>query len=184
MDFTYLWTDVRTIWSIRSGISHIGWKTLPGHTTYSEFYWFFNNVFISVFTYKLWYTTFKRHKITTPKFDSIYNILKFIAIIGIMAIVYWILINISLLATPYMKLAYPLSGNITRIAYILNIFTFSIIFGLMLISSFNILKIPLQAPKKFDSPINIPYKYYVIISLILGIYLLLDRLSIIHNAYI
>lgn len=140
--------------------------------------------FISVFTYKLWYTTFKRHKITTPRFDSIYNVLKFIAIIGIMAIVYWILINISLLATPYMKLAYPLSGNITRIAYIVNIFTFSIIFGLILISSFNILKIPLQAPKKFDSPINIPYKYYVIIALISGTYLLLDRLSIIHNTYL
>jgi sigma-B regulation protein RsbU (phosphoserine phosphatase) len=140
--------------------------------------------FISIFTYKLWYTTFKRHKITTPRFDSIYNVLKFIAIIGIMAIVYWILINISLLATPYMKLAYPLSGNITRIAYIVNIFTFSIIFGLILISSFNILKIPLQAPKKFDSPINIPYKYYVIIALISGTYLLLDRLSIIHNTYL
>jgi sigma-B regulation protein RsbU (phosphoserine phosphatase) len=140
--------------------------------------------FISIFTYKLWYTTFKRHKITTPRFDSIYNVLKFIAIIGIMAIVYWILINISLLATPYMKLVYPLSGNITRIAYIVNIFTFSIIFGLILISSFNILKIPLQAPKKFDSPINIPYKYYVIIALISGTYLLLDRLSIIHNTYL
>ena len=140
--------------------------------------------FISIFTYKLWYTTFKRHKITTPRFDSIYNVLKFIAIIGIMAIVYWILINISLLATPYMKLAYPLSGNITRIAYIVNIFTFSIIFGLILISSFNILKIPLQAPKKFDSPINIPYKYYVIIALISGTYLLLDRLSIIHSTYL
>lgn len=140
--------------------------------------------FISIFTYKLWYTTFKRHKITTPRFDSIYNVLKFIAIIGIMAIVYWILINISLLATPYMKLAYPLSGNITRIAYIVNIFTFSIIFGLILISSFNILKIPLQAPKKFDSAINIPYKYYVIIALISGTYLLLDRLSIIHNTYL
>ena len=33
---------------------------------------------LSVTAYKLWYTTFKRNTITTPKFDSTYNIIKFI----------------------------------------------------------------------------------------------------------
>ena len=139
---------------------------------------------ISVFTYKLWYTIFKRHKLTTPKFDSIYNILKFIAIIGIISITYWILINLSMLATPYMKVVYPLTGNIERISYITNIFSFSIILGLLLISSFNILKIPMQVPKKFDTKINIPHKYYISAFLIAGGYLILDRLSVIHNPYL
>ena len=37
--------------------------------------------FISVLTYRLWYTTFNKGKKDTPRFNSTYNIVKFLSII-------------------------------------------------------------------------------------------------------
>lgn len=129
--------------------------------------------FLSIFTYKLWYTTFKRKEINTPKFDSMYNILKFISIMGISSIAHWIFINLTINVYPPFYVVYHLIRQIDSISYILNIFNFSVIFGLFLISTFNILKIPMQSPKKWLTIINIPYKYFLAITIILASYTLL-----------
>ena len=57
-------------------------------------------------------------------------------------------------------------------------FEFSIIFGLFTISLFNILKIPLQTPKRWVNLTNINYKYFITIFIILLTY---SCLSIITN---
>ena len=140
--------------------------------------------FISFFAYKLWYTTFKSYGINAPRFNSIYNILKFLAIIILTSIVYWALINISFYAYQNMSPVYPLTIAFERISYILNNFIFSIILGLFFISSFNTLKIPLKIPQKRISRINIPYKYFLIPLAILIAYLILTISSIIDNDYL
>lgn len=125
---------------------------------------------ISITTYKLWYTTFKKRIITTPKLDSTYNIFKFITILFIVSVLYWSLINISLEAYHQFYTIYPLTTKINIFSYFLDMFNFSLILGLLLISIFNIFKIPLQSPKKWFSVININYKYFALIFIVLIIY--------------
>lgn len=140
--------------------------------------------FISFFAYKLWYTTFKRKGRSPPRFNSIYNVLKFLAIIFLTSLVYWALINISFYAYHNMSPVYPLTMAFERVSYIVNNFIFSIILGFFFISSFNTLKIPLKIPKKRISRINIPYKYFLIPLAILIAYLILTITSIIDNDYL
>ena len=137
--------------------------------------------FVSVMAYKLWYSTFKRKGISTPRFNSTYNLLKFITLMIVVSIVYWAMIEISFEAYSNMYLIYPLSSNITRISYVLNMFNYSMIFGLSLINIFNIEKIPLQSPKKWFKFINIKYKYFMFSFIILIIYLVITKTLNIDN---
>lgn len=122
--------------------------------------------FISVLTYKLWYTTFNREKKDTPRFNSTYNIIKFLSITILISIVYFSFLVISFSLFHNLNYSYSISDVDFNIPYMLNIITFTIIFGLLFISSFNILKIPLQTPKRRISKININQKYLLAILLI------------------
>ena len=137
--------------------------------------------FISIFAYKLWYTISDIQELDTPRFDSIYNILKFLYIIFLTSIVYWALINIAFYAYPGMEPIYPLPAGFDRLSYIINNFIFAIIFGLFFISSFNTLKIPLHVPQKFITKININPKYFTISYAIILIYITLTGASIIRS---
>ena len=128
--------------------------------------------FISVLTYKLWYTTFNRGKKDTPRFNSTYNIIKFLCITIIVSIVYFAFLVISFSLFHNLNYSYHISDVDFNIPYMLNIITFTIIFGLLLISSFNILKIPLETPKKKISRININPYYLLTVLLICVGYLL------------
>ena len=133
--------------------------------------------FVSLLSFKLWYASFRKMPINTPKFDSLYNLLKFFSIMFIVSIVYWTFIDLTLGAYSGFRVLYPLLGR-ENISYLLNMFEFSIIFGLFTISLFNILKIPLQTPKRWVNLTNINYKYFITIFIILVTY---SCLSIITN---
>lgn len=122
--------------------------------------------FISVLTYRLWYTTFNKGKKDTPRFNSTYNIIKFLSITILISIVYFSFLVISFSLFHNLNYSYSISDVDFNVPYMLNIITFTIIFGLLLISSFNILKIPLKTPKKRISKININQNYLLIILLI------------------
>lgn len=122
--------------------------------------------FISVLTYRLWYTTFNRKKKDTPRFNSTYNIIKFLSITILISIVYFSFLVLSFGLFHNLNYSYSISDVDFNIPYMLNIITFTIIFGLLLISSFNILKIPLQVPKKKISKININQNYLLALLLI------------------
>ena len=127
-------------------------------------------LFIGILTYKLWYSILKRKEINTPKFDSVYNLLKFLIIMFIVSVIYWAMINVSLEAHPTFNIVYTLTSRMNVFSYILNMFNFGILLGLFFISLFNILKIPLQSPGKWITPINIKYSYLIISFIILIIY--------------
>ena len=129
--------------------------------------------FISILTYKLWYTTLTGKKINTPRIDSTYNLLKLLCILSIVSITYLILIDISFEAYSRMYLIYPLSSVTYRVSYVLNMFNYSIIFALFFISLSNILQIPLQTPKKWFAPLNIKNKYFIISFIALTIYIII-----------
>lgn len=122
--------------------------------------------FISVLTYRLWYTTFNKGKKDTPRFNSTYNIIKFLSITILISIVYFSFLVISFGLFHNLNYSYSISDVDFNVPYMLNIITFTIIFGLLLISSFNILKIPLQTPKKRISKININQNYLLAVLLI------------------
>ena len=132
--------------------------------------------FISVLTYRLWYTTFNRRKKDTPRFNSTYNIIKFLSITILISIVYFSFLVISFSLFHNLNYSYSISDVDFNVPYMLNIITFTIIFGLLLISSFNILKIPLQTPKKRISKININQNYLLAILLICTSYFLFKEL--------
>lgn len=122
--------------------------------------------FISILTYRLWYTTFNKGKKDTPRFNSTYNIIKFLSITILVSIVYFSFLVISFSLFHNLNYSYSISDVDFNVPYMLNIITFTIIFGLLLISSFNILKIPLQTPKKKISRININQNYLLAVLLI------------------
>ena len=132
--------------------------------------------FISALTYRLWYTTFNRGKKDTPRFNSTYNIIKFLSITILISIVYFSFLVISFSLFHNLNYSYSISDVNFNVPYMLNIITFTIIFGLLLISSFNILKIPLQTPKKRISKININQNYLLAILLICTSYFLFKEL--------
>ena len=139
---------------------------------------------LSVTAYKLWYTTFKRNTITTPKFDSTYNIIKFIKIMFIISICYWSFINIALKAYPPFSALYPLTTEINLFSYFLDLFNFGTISGLLLISIFNILKIPLQTPEKLFTKINIKINYFRIMFVLLPIYTIIILTTSFDNTFV
>lgn len=118
--------------------------------------------FISILTYKLWYNIFKKREINTPKFDSVYNVVKFFIIMFIVSLAYWAFLNISLEVYPPLDVIYPLPHQFKAGSYFLDMLNFSVIFGLMLISLFNRFSIPLQIPKKWSYLFNIEYKYFAL----------------------
>lgn len=128
--------------------------------------------FISILTYKLWYSTFKREKIDTPRFNSTYNIVKFLSITIIISILYFGFLVMSFSLFHNLNYSYHVTDVDFNIPYMLNIITFTIIIGLLMISSFNILKIPLQTPKKRMTKININPYYPLTVLLICVGYLL------------
>ena len=122
--------------------------------------------FISILTYRLWYTTFNKGKKETPRFNSTYNIIKFLSITILISIVYFSFLVLSFGLFHNLNYSYSISDVDFNVPYMLNIITFTIIFGLLLISSFNILKIPLQTPKKKITKININQNYLLALLLI------------------
>ena len=125
---------------------------------------FATTFFISLLAYKLWYNILTKKKIDTPRFNSTYNIVKFFCITVIVSIVYFALLVISFSLYPGLNFTYSITDVDFNFPYILNIITFSIIFGLLLISSFNILKIPLRTPKRRITKINInPYYLFTVL---------------------
>ncbi len=120
---------------------------------------FATTFFISILAYKLWYNLFTRKKIDTPRFNSTYNIVKFLTITVIVSIVYFALLVISFSLYPGLSDSYSITDVDFNLPYILNIITFSITIGLLLISSFNILKIPLRTPKRKITKVNINIHY-------------------------
>ena len=129
--------------------------------------------FISILAYKLWYNIFKKREINTPKFDSVYNVLKFFMIMFIVSIVYWAFINISLEVYPPLSAIYPVPPQFNVVTYFLDMLNFSILFGLMFISLFNIFSIPLQMPKKWPNIFNIKYRYFTLSLYVLLAYLII-----------
>lgn len=137
--------------------------------------------FISIIAYKLWYTTFKEAKINTPKFNSTYNLLKFLIIALIVSIVYWALIYISFEAYHHMYVIYPLSTFIAKTAYVLNLFNFTLIFGIFFISIFNIEELPMHRPEKWINLIDINDKYFLVGFILLAAYVTLVQIFNIDN---
>ena len=137
--------------------------------------------FISIIAYKLWYTTFKEAKINTPKFNSTYNLLKFLIIALIVSIVYWALIYISFEAYHHMYVIYPLSTFIAKTAYVLNLFNFTLIFGIFFISIFNIEELPMHRPEKWINLIDINDKYFLGGFILLAAYVTLVQIFNIDN---
>ena len=127
---------------------------------------------ISIAAYKLWYATFTKRTINTPKFDSSYNVFKFLIITLFISVIYWALIHISLEAYSPMWTVYPLSTIINRTSYALNMFSFTLIFGLAFISIFNILGLPMKVPEGWFNIIDIENKYLLIIFIVLMAYLI------------
>ena len=137
--------------------------------------------FISIISYKLWYTTFTEETINTPKFNSTYSILKFLIITLIVSLVYWALIYISFEAYHHMYVVYPLSSFITKTAYVLNLFNFTLIFGIFFISVFNIEELPMQTPDRWINLIDIDKKYYIIAFILLMGYVTVVQIFNIDN---
>ncbi|WP_298501273.1 PP2C family protein-serine/threonine phosphatase [uncultured Methanobrevibacter sp.] len=133
---------------------------------------FATTFFISLLAYKLWYNILTKKKIDTPRFNSTYNIVKFFCITVIVSIVYFALLVISFSLYPGLNFSYSITDVDFNFPYILNIITFSLIFGLLLISSFNILKIPLRTPKRKITKININPYYLLTVLLICVAYIM------------
>ena len=136
---------------------------------------------ISIAAYKFWYTTFTKRTINTPKFDSSYNVFKFLIITLFVSIIYWGLIHISIEAYSNMYIIYPLSTIINRTSYALNMFSFTLIFGLALISIFNIMGLPMQIPKDWFNIVDIDNKYILITFIVLIAYLIYVQVFSIDN---
>ena len=158
--------------ALGQALASLTFQILDGCDVVASFIDFSIMLFISILAYKLWYLTFNGKGIDTPKFDSTYNLLKFIAIIGMASLIYWGLINIFLGLYPNFSEIYPLSSPINRISYAANMFNFSIVFALILINVFNIEKIPLQYPKKWSGLVNIRNYYFLAAFIVIMIYLL------------
>ena len=141
-------------------------------------------VFMGVFAYKLWYTMFDRTKMDIPRFNSIYNLAKFLTLMFIVSIVYLALLEVSYDTYANFASVYPYHSNLDRFAYFLNHFTFSILLGLLLISGFNTLRIPLQTPKRWITKIKIDYKYFAIAFVILTGIFYMNVFTILENTLV
>ena len=129
--------------------------------------------FISVLVYKLWYNVFTKKSIAAPRLDSSYNILKLLYIMTVSSIIYWAIIGLTFEAYPGFSNIYPLTDRIFRVSYILDNFTFSILFSLVFISIFNYFRLPFQYPKKWFSKLNIDYRYFAVTNMLIFGYLIL-----------
>ena len=129
---------------------------------------------LGCFSYKLWHSLLRNHGVDTPRIDSTYNLLKFLFVVLLSTLFYLIMLYICFDAIPdIMVKAYPLKDEINVISYPLNTYIFSLLFGLLLISLFNIHKIPLQYPKNPFHLIDVDYKYFLVYFIALIIYLFL-----------
>ena len=130
--------------------------------------------FSSILTYALWYNIFKKREINTPKFDSVYNVLKFFIIMFLVSIVYLAFLNILLELYPPFNVIYPLPHQFRADTYFFDMLNFSVVFGLMFISLFNVFSIPLQMPNKLPNLFNIKSKYFSLSFCILFAYLIIN----------
>ena len=130
-------------------------------------------LFISILPYKLWYML-SGNRLTTPRFDSIHNILKFLFVMFLTSGCYLMLLRVSFLAFPdVISDIYSISNFKFQFSYAFNIFDFSIIYGLIFINVFNILKIPLRKPKEFNFKFHVRHRYFLIPFAILIAYIAL-----------
>ena len=146
-----------------------------GHDIFTSFLDGLGLFFISVLSYKLWYSFFTKKKLGAPRFNSCYNILKFVVIMAIVSIFFEIWINIlfKLFYSSMVDLYSPYDF-INRFIYGFNLFDYSIIFGVIFISVFNFFKIPFYVPFKKHVLGEISSKYYIIFFALLLIYIVMD----------
>lgn len=133
---------------------------LAGHDIIISFLDAFGLFFISVLSYKLWYSIFKDKKLGVPRFNSVNNILKFIVVISVGACFYEIWINLLFgLCYSSMVDLYTDYSVINRFIYGFDFFNYAIIYGFLFISFFNFFKIPFYAPlnKKLFGEISSRY---------------------------
>ncbi|WP_406535295.1 SpoIIE family protein phosphatase [Methanobrevibacter sp.] len=137
---------------------------------------------ISYLAYKLWYGNYKnRPEITKPKLNNTYNILLFIGITLICALLF------SVLNGKLFYIFYPDTIPITsliEIRYFFNFINSSFVFGIIgiwLSNKINFIHIPKASPKKTDEKL---YRILGILLLIsLALTLIIDS-SIVLNSYI
>ncbi len=126
--------------------------------------------FASILTYKLWYSKIGKREISAPKFDSSYALMKFILIMFIVSNIFFTLLYFAAKLSYELSSIYVLTIHSDFANYSLNMFLFSLVFGLLLISIFNMLKIPLQYPKKWANLLNIDNKYFLYAYIVLFAY--------------
>lgn len=162
-------------------LASLTWQLFEGADPIAAVIDFTIMFFISILAYKLWYTTFTEETINTPKFNSTYNIFKFLIITLIVSIVYWALIYISFEAYPNMQVIYPLSSFIKKTSYVLNLFNFTLIYGILFISIFNIVELPMKTPENWIDLIDINNNYFVLSLMLLIGYLTFVQIYHIDN---
>ncbi len=146
-----------------------------GRDVFISFFDSFGVFFISVLSYKLWYSIFKGEKFDIPRFNSSHNILKFIIIIAIVACVYQIWVNVLFeLSFTSMSDLYVNYDFLNRFIYGLNFFNYSIIIGFLLISIFNFFKIPFYVPLKSNLFRKINSRYFIVFFIAIVAYAVLS----------
>ena len=123
---------------------------LYGDLTYAIFQ-FFIMFIVAYLPYKLWYTIRSKDGLYAPKFDSAYNIFKYLFVIILSGSIYFIIqglfFNVFNVSTEILANQIYLNT--------INYIDFSIFLGISLITIANFCKIPLQKPvkSKYTSPI-------------------------------
>ena len=117
-------------------------------------------VFIGIITYKLWYTPIGKKEVTYLSIDSSHNLFKFIVIMFIISNIFMVLLTLIMTICPEITEIYSISQSFNVFPYSLNMFCFPLLFGIVFTKIFQMLKIPLQTPKKWISLIDIDNKYF------------------------
>lgn len=120
--------------------------------------------------FKLWYTIMDKDGLSTPKFNSTYNVMKFFIVITISGIIYFILLGL------YIEGIYGVNGIVDGV-YLntINYFDFGILWGFLLIILFNLFNVPFYKPKTSVFKQNkLPVKVFDILFTIILIWGLLD----------
>ncbi|WP_407413329.1 PP2C family protein-serine/threonine phosphatase [Methanobrevibacter sp.] len=146
-----------------------------GHDVFISFLDSLGLLFISVLSYKLWYSIFKGEKLSWPRLNSSYNILKFIIIMAIAACVYqlWVGFLFKLSFSAMSQLYYEFDF-INRFIYGFYFFNYSIIYGFLLISIFNFFKVPFYMPLKKNPFGNINSSYFIVFFIFIAVYAIIS----------
>ncbi len=108
--------------------------------------------FLSVVSFKLWYTFMNKDKSRYLKLDSTYNVMKFMLISLFIAVLFNCLLYLSRLALPtdMLSIYTLLELNEKIVSYTINIFDFSLVYGFIGITVANYFNIPLFSPLNYS----------------------------------